>query len=102
MMTGKELLRVYEPRAIQWREMFLFPLSLSLEFLADCERNGVRLLGLEAFDPPQGESIRCRLEDCLDVSGKAYWDYTVEELCAVIHDFLSMRPDLLFEFVVEN
>lgn len=102
MLTGGELLRVYEPRAIRWREMFLFPLPLSLEFLGDCERNDVRLLGFDAFELPEGDSIRCRLEDCLDVSGKDYWDYSIVELCEIIREFIADRPDLLFEFVAED
>ena len=82
--------------------MFLLPLSLSLEFLADCERNHVRLLGLDAFEPPEGDSIRCRLQDCLDVSGKDYWDYSIEELCQIVREFIADRPNLLFEFVVDG
>lgn len=102
MQSGEELLQSYESRAIPWKQMFLFSLSLALEFIADCERNDLRLLGLDAFEPPKGESIRCRLEDCLDVSVNEYWDYSVEELCHVVREFVSERPGLLFEFLVDD
>src|SRR5580704_2182148 len=102
MLTGAELLRVYQPRAVSWREMFLFPLALSVEFVDACERNHVRPLGLDAFEPPAGDFIRCRLEDCLDLSRPEYWDYSVEELCLITREFIRVRPDLLFEFVVDD
>ena len=102
MLSGEQLLRTYEAQGISWRDMFLFTLPLSLQFLGDCERNQVRLLGLDAFEPPEGESIRCRLEDCLDVSGKDYWDYSIEELCQIVREFIADRPNLLFEFVVDD
>ena len=102
MLSGQALLESYKVKALSLRDMSLFPAGLAVQFIDACERNEIRLLGLDAFEPPEGESIRCRLEDCLDVSRDEYWDYRVEELCQVVREFVSARPSLLFEFVVDE
>ncbi len=80
--------------------MLLLPRDVALEFVTDCERNGIRLLGFDAFEPPASDTIRCRLEECLDVSTKDYWDYSVPELCDVMRDHIRSTDNLLFEFVM--
>jgi hypothetical protein len=98
--TGSELLTKYRSKAVIFREMVLLPKDAALEFLDDCEREDIRLLGCDGFSLPQGDAIRSSLDDVLDVSGKEYWDYSVSELCDVLRDHVRMRAWLVFEFTL--
>ena len=80
--------------------MLLFPTDIALEFVNDCERKDIRILGFDAFEPPTDDTIRCSLEDCLDLSLKEYWDYSVAELCDVARNHIRARGRMLFEFVI--
>ena len=100
MATGSELLARYRSKAIVFREMTLLPKDAALEFVDDCEREDIRLLGCDGFSLPQGDVIRRSVDDVLDVSGKEYWDYSVSELCDVLRDHIRMRAWLLFEFTL--
>jgi hypothetical protein len=95
-----ELMERYRLRVVVWRDLFLFPADVALEFLNDCEHQEIRLLGCDAFEMPRGDTIRSRFEDNLDVSGKEYWDYSISELCDVIRDYVELRSGKLFEFTL--
>ncbi len=49
-MDGAALIESYRSRAVVWREMVLFPQALALEFLTDCVKYDLRLLGYDAFE----------------------------------------------------
>jgi hypothetical protein len=98
--TGSQLLARYHSKAIAFREMTLLSKDAALEFLDDCEREEIRLLGCDGFSLPEGDAIRSSLDDVLDVSGKEYWDYSVSELCDVLRDHVRMRAWLVFEFTL--
>ena len=103
-MTGSELIAGYRERAVVRQGMVLLPRPVALAFLEDCERNEVRLLGVDAFGGPVGGTIAGPVEDALDLSGKAFWDYSVAELCELLREFIEglQGDERLFEFVADD
>lgn len=100
-MTGKELFEAYRGRAIvHSRDVFLFPTLLALEFVDDCQNNALRLLGYDAFQMLDGGFLQ--VQDYLDVSMREFWDYSVEELCDMVRQRIGTRPELVFEFVLDD
>ena len=100
MAIAPELLERYRPSAVKWNDLLLLPADAALALVDDCEREAIRLLGYDAFEPGQGDTMRCRPEDGLDASGRDYWDYSIEELCDVIRDSIRARASLLFAFLL--
>ena|ERR1700677_1254808 len=97
---AEELIEAYRSRAVEWRGMFLFPTDVALELLKDFEQNDIRILGCDVFDMPVGDTILARFDDCLDISTKEYWDYSVVELCDLVRDHILSKKDKLFEFTL--
>jgi hypothetical protein len=97
---AKEFIEPYRSRAVVWRGMFLFPTDVALELLKDCEQKDIRILGCDVFDMPVGDTILSRFDNCLDVSTKEYWDYSVVELCGLVRDHILFKKDKLFEFTL--
>ena len=98
MLTGEELVQSYRSRAVVHRDDgLLFPSVLALEFLEECERNELRLLGYNGFIRRDDGLIQ--IQDDLDLSGREHWDYSIAELCDIVRERIDARPDLLFEFV---
>lgn len=97
---AEEFIESYRSRVVVWRGMFLFPADVALEFLKDCEQKDIRILGCEVFDRPAGDTILSRFDDCLDVSTKEYWDYSIAELCDFAREHILSKEDKLFEFTL--
>jgi hypothetical protein len=64
---------------------------VALQFVNHCEREKVRILGCDGFERPRGDVIQGPPEDCLDLSAKEYWDYSIPELCDVVRDHIRAR-----------
>jgi hypothetical protein len=100
-MTGHQLLQSYRGRAIVYREdVLLFPPALAVEFVNECQHHAVRLLGYDAFSTQTGGFLQ--IQDYLDISGREYWDYSVEELCEIVRKRIPTQPDVVFEFVLDD
>jgi hypothetical protein len=95
-----ELLDAYRSKAVLCRDTLLFPSDVAFEVLNHCEREQVRILGCDGFEPPRGDVIQRSLEDCLDLSTKEHWDYSIPELCDVVRDYIRARGGKFFEFVL--
>jgi hypothetical protein len=61
-------------------ERVLFPADVAVEAVGEFKQRNLRLLDLDAFDSPTEDTFECRHEDCLDLSRKEYWDYSVVDL----------------------
>jgi hypothetical protein len=102
-VTASELIESVRSGAVIFEGRVLLPPPVAMGFLAGCEREEVRLLGVDAFFPPSNGGLRGPLQDSLDFSGKEFWDYSVPELCELARELvMSFDEERVFEFAVDE
>jgi hypothetical protein len=89
----------YRHRVVKWRDSLLFPADVAIEALNTFKHHDLRLPGLEAYGASTDDTTTYQQIGSLDLSGKKYLRYSVEDLCEVAREYIWPRNELLFEFI---
>jgi hypothetical protein len=99
-VSGHAVLERFRERGRDWKGILLLPGPAALDLLQTCVAEDLRILGVDGFAVSRGDALESRLEDCLDLSGREHWDYSVEELCELAADHVRSCSATLFEVIL--
>jgi hypothetical protein len=84
--------------AINRGSYILFTKAIALEFIDACEKEGAKVLGIDAFHKIDDETIRPDIENSVDFSSSPLSG--IENAYQSARDFLEKREDTLFFEIV--
>ena len=101
MNKEKDINMRFHDRGLVRGGMLLLPPEIAMEFIRDCEAEGIQLLGFDAFRL-KGNSIQPLMEHSIDLSTEPFKAMGKNKQLDAAKDFLSKRlqDDLMFEMVV--
>jgi hypothetical protein len=98
------LMKEVLPRGLVRKGLLLLPPPVALEFVRECSRRGIELIGYDAFRLLPGERIQPIMDDSLDLTIEPYADCGQVRGIALAEYLISERltKDIFFEMFTEE
>lgn len=99
-----KLIDEFSRRGIDFQGTLLLPPIVALEFIKECSRRSIRLLGFDAFRLLPSDRIQPIMDDSLDLTREPYTDCDQAQGIALAEYLISERltKEILFEMVTEE
>jgi hypothetical protein len=93
----------FRPKGTICRGILLLPAVVALEFIDECKKENISLLGFDGFRIIDGEQIQPYLEHSLDLSSITFQHLSKNSKLNLAQQFIAQRQtveDLVFEMVL--